>query len=100
MDESDRNSGTFRELRTVTDLALRTTKAMVQAVGKANLVVLESHLWLNLTEIRDDVEKMLFLDAPFTPKGLFGSAVDSFTKRFTEAQKMAQAQCHGLHQRP
>lgn len=39
----------------MTDLALRATKAAMQAVSKAMaiLVVLERHLWLNLTDIRD-----------------------------------------------
>lgn len=43
MDESGRDPGTFTELRMVTDLALRATKATMWAVGKAmaSLVVLE-----------------------------------------------------------
>lgn len=42
-----------------------------------NLVVLELHLWLNLTEIKD-TDKTVFLDSPVSPTGLFGSAVDGF----------------------
>ncbi len=101
MDESGRDPGTFTELRTVTDLALCATKVTTQAVGKAmaSLVVLERHLWLNLTDIRD-AEKMAFLDSPVSPKGLFGPAMDSFTERFTEAQKTSQALCHFLPKRP
>lgn len=78
-------------MRTGTDLALRATKAMTQAVGKAmaSLVVLECHLWLNLTDIRD-AEKIAFLDSPVSPKGLFSPALDGFTERFTEAQKTSQ----------
>lgn len=55
MDESGQDSDAFKELRTATDLALHATKATAQAIGKAmaNLVVLEHHFWLNLTEIRD-----------------------------------------------
>ncbi|MGL4480145.1 MAG: hypothetical protein ACRCVK_18220 [Aeromonas veronii] len=47
-----------------TDLALRATKATAQAIGRsmASLVVLECHLWLNLTEIKDQ-DKTAFLDA-------------------------------------
>lgn len=42
----------FKELCTETHLALHTTKTTVQAIGKAlaNLVVLEYHIRLNLTE--------------------------------------------------
>ncbi len=60
---------------------------MAQAIGKAmaNLVVLECHLWLYLTEIRDH-EKMAFLDSPVSPKGLLSSAMDGFAEHFTEAQ--------------
>lgn len=43
----------------------------------ANLMVLERHLWLNLTEIKD-ADKTVFLDSPVSPTGLFGSAVDGF----------------------
>ncbi len=101
MDESGRDPNAFTELRTMTDLALRATKETAQAISKAmtNLVVLECHLWLNLTEIRD-AEKMAFFDSPVSPKGLFGPAMDGFTERFTEAQKTLQALCHFLPKRP
>ncbi len=38
-----------------TDLALHTTKMTAQAIGRSmpSLVVLERHLWLNLTEMKD-----------------------------------------------
>ncbi|XP_016313464.1 contactin-3-like [Sinocyclocheilus anshuiensis] len=52
----------------------------------ASLVVLECHLWLTLTEMKD-ADKIPFLDAPVSPKGLFGPAVEGFAVRFTEAQK-------------
>ncbi len=43
LDESGRDSNTFKELRTVPGLALRITKATAQAIGKAmaNLEVVE-----------------------------------------------------------
>lgn len=43
LDESGRDPNTFKELRTVPGLALRTTKATVQSIGKAmaNLAVVE-----------------------------------------------------------
>lgn len=100
MEESGQHQDAFKELRTATDLALRATKATAQAVGKtmASLVVLERHLWLNLTEIRD-AEKMAFLDSPVSPKGLFGPAVDGLAQRFSEAQKTSQALRHFLPKR-
>ncbi len=52
----------------------------------ASLVVLERHLWLTLTEIKD-ADKVSFLDAPISPSGLFGPAVEGFAECFTEAQK-------------
>lgn len=62
----------FKELHTANNLSLCATKATAQAISKtmASLVVLERHLWLNLTEIRD-AEKMAFLDS-----------VDGFAERF------------------
>lgn len=63
------------------DLALHATKATTQAIGKAmaNLVLLERHLWLNLTYIRDD-DKDSFLDSPVSHKRLFGPVVDGFAE--------------------
>ncbi len=82
----------LRGLRSVTDLALRATKTMAQAIGcsMASLVVLERHLWLTLTEIKD-ADKVPFLDAPVSPTGLLGPAVEGFAECFTEAQKSSQA---------
>ncbi len=59
MDESGQHQDAFKSC-VVTDLALRTMKATAQAIGKtmASLVVLERHIWLNLTEIRN-AEKMV-----------------------------------------
>ncbi len=37
-----------------------------------------------------------FLDAPISPNGLFGPAVEGFAERFTEAQKASQAMRHFL----
>ncbi len=52
MDKSEPDPATLRGLRRATDLALHTTS---HAIGKsmASLVVLERHLWLTLTEIKD-----------------------------------------------
>lgn len=100
LDESSSSEPAFRDLRSTTDLALRATKATAQAIGRsmANLVVLERHLWLNLTEIKES-DKVAFLDAPVSPCGLFGPAVEGFTERFTAAQKSSQAMRHFLPKR-
>ncbi len=98
IDESEPDPATLRELRSATDLALRATKSTAQAIGRsmASLVVLERHLWL--TEIKD-ADKVSFLDAPISPSGLFGPAVEGFAERFTEAKKASQAMRHFLPKR-
>lgn len=51
LNESGTNPDVFKELCTATGQTLHTTKATAQVIGKAmaSLVVLELHLWLNLT---------------------------------------------------
>lgn len=95
MDESDPDA--FRDLRSTTDLALCATKTTAQAIDRAmaSLVVLERHVWLNLTEIKD-TDKAAFFDSPVFTTGLFGPAVDSLAKCFTAAQKSLQAMRHFL----
>ncbi len=82
MDKAGPDPAAFRELRSATDLALRATKTTAQAIGRsmASLVVLERHLWLMLTEIKD-ADKVPFLDSPVSPTGLFRPAVEGFTER-------------------
>ncbi len=96
IDESEPDPATLRELRSATDLALRATKTTAQAIGRS--IVLERHLWLTLTEIKD-ADRVSFLDAPISPSGLFGPAVEGFAERFTEAQKASQAMRHFLPKR-
>ncbi|ROI48126.1 hypothetical protein DPX16_0815 [Anabarilius grahami] len=76
LDESGVDEPAFRDLRSATDLALRATKATAQAIGHsmASLVVLERHLWLNLTEIKD-LDKTAFLEAPVSPSRASGGWV-------------------------
>ncbi len=100
MDESEPDPVTLRELTSATDLALCATKTTAQAMGRSmtSLVVLERHLWLMLTEIKD-ADKVPFLDAPMCPNGLFRSTVAGFAEHFTEAQKLSQAMRHILPKR-
>ncbi|KAL0152042.1 hypothetical protein M9458_052646, partial [Cirrhinus mrigala] len=100
LDEGGPDPEVFKELRRATDLALRTTKVTARAIGRSmgNLVVLDRHLWLTLTELKDS-EKTALLDAPVDPSGLFGAAVETFTERFAEAQKQSRAISHFLPKR-
>ncbi len=61
----------FKELCSPTDLALRATKATAQAIGRsmASLLVLEYHLWLNITEITE-ADKVPFVNSPVSPTSL------------------------------
>ncbi len=59
MDESNPNPAAFRELRSVTNLALHATKMTAQADQ-------QRHLWLNLTEMKD-ADKVPFLESPVSP---------------------------------
>ncbi len=86
------DSASLRNLRSATDLTLHATKATAQAIGRSmsSLIVLECHLWLTMTEMKE-ADKIPFLDAPISSGSLFGPAVEGFTERFTEAQKSSQA---------
>ncbi len=81
-------------------MALRATKATTQAIGRSmsSLIVLERHLWLTMTEIKE-ADKVPFLDAPVLSGSLFGPAVEGFAEHFTEAQKSSLAIQHFLPKR-
>lgn len=49
-----------------------------------SLVVLQRHLWLTHTQMRD-TEKVRLLDVAVSPNGLFGYAVEVFPEKFAEA---------------
>ncbi|ROL46355.1 hypothetical protein DPX16_9090 [Anabarilius grahami] len=55
-----------------------------------SLIVLNRHLWLTLTDMKD-AEKSALLNSPVNSSSLFGSSVESFSERFTEAQKQSRA---------
>ncbi len=55
-----------------TDLSLR---------AMAALVATERHLWLNQSNIKGK-DKIFLMDAPISPSGLFGDAVNSVVERF------------------
>lgn len=74
----------MQELCSATDYTLWAMKVKVQALGRvmSMLVVQECHLWLNLAEMLV-VEKILFLDAPFSQGGLIGDTVEDFLQQFS-----------------
>ncbi len=82
----------FSELRRATDLSLRATKQTARAIGHsmAAMVSTERHLWLNLTGIKER-DRSFLLDAPVSPSGLFGDAVNSVATRFREAKRYEEA---------
>ncbi len=56
----------------------------------AALVAAERHLWLTLSDIKDR-DRVFLLDAPLSPSGLFGDAVDTVVDRHQEAGRQAAA---------
>ena len=100
LDEEGVEAISVPDLRSATDLALRATKSAAQAIGRsmASLTVAERHLWLTLSEMPDS-ERSVFLDAPVSATGLFGSSVKDFADRFAEVQKTSQAMKHFLPKR-
>ncbi|KAI2646546.1 Transposon Ty3-G Gag-Pol polyprotein [Labeo rohita] len=80
------------ELRRTADLSLRATKETARAIGRsmAALVVAERHLWLTLSDMKEK-DRVFLLDAPLSPAGLFGDAVNAVVDRYQEARKQAAA---------
>ncbi len=80
------------ELCKAADLSLRATKETASAIGRsmAALVAAERHLWLTLSDIKDR-DRVFLLDAPLSPFGLFGDAVDSIVERHQEARRQVAA---------
>ncbi len=99
-EEAGLDSASLRDLRSATDLALRANKATAQAIGcsMSSLIVLERHLWLTMTEMKE-ADKVPFLDAPVLSGSLFGLAVEGFAECFTEDQKSSQVMRHFLPKR-
>ncbi len=86
------NADDISELRRTADLSLRATKETARAIGRsmAALVAAERHLWLTLSDIKDR-DRVFLLDAPLSPSGLFGDAVDIVVDRHQEAGRQAAA---------
>ncbi|KAI2651123.1 Transposon Ty3-G Gag-Pol polyprotein [Labeo rohita] len=77
------------ELRRTADLSLRATKETARAIGRsmAALVAAERHLWLTLSDMKEK-DRVFLLDAPLSPAGLFGDAVNAVVDRYQEARKL------------
>ncbi|KAL0165643.1 hypothetical protein M9458_037487, partial [Cirrhinus mrigala] len=80
------------ELRRTADLSLRATKETARAIGRsmAALVAAEKHLWLTLSDMKEK-DRVFLLDAPLSPAGLFGDAVNAVADRYQEARKQVPA---------
>lgn len=67
-------------------------KSISKSIGRsmAALLAMERDLWLNLSNNRERDESLI-LDAPHSPPGLFGNAVNSVVQRFQEAKKQGVA---------
>ncbi len=54
-EEAGLDSASLRDLRSMTDLALRATKATAQAIGHSmsSLIVLERQIWLTMTKMKE-----------------------------------------------
>lgn len=100
LDEGGADPEAFKDLRAATDFALKATKKTAQAIGRSMgyMVVLHRHLWLTLTELKD-ADRRALLNAPVSPSGLFGDAVEAIAERFSEAQKRSRAMNHFLPRR-
>ncbi len=83
---------TVCDLRRATDLSIRATKETARSISRsmAALVTMERHIWLNLSNIKGK-DKNFLTDAPLSPSGLFGDAVNSVVERFQESAKQAAA---------
>ncbi len=93
LDEGEQiSSSDVGELRRTADLALRATKETARAIGRsmAAMVAAERHLWLTLSDMKEK-DRVVLMDAPLAPSGLFGDAVNSVVDRFQEASKQAAA---------
>lgn len=77
------------EVRKAIDLSLRTIKQTAQAIGysMAAMVVTERHLWLDLSSLKES-DKIFLLNAPISPFGLFGNAVDEVLERFEQDKRL------------
>ncbi len=93
LDEGEQiSSSDVGELRRTADLGLRATKETARAIGRsmAAMVAAERHLWLTLSDMKEK-DRVVLMDAPLAPSGLFGDAVNSVVDRFQEASKQAAA---------
>ncbi len=86
------SSDDITELRRTADLALRITKETARAIGQsmAAVLVAERHLWMTLSNIREE-DRVFLLDAPLAPSGLFGNAVGTIVDRHQQARTQAVA---------
>lgn len=100
LDGNEPDPDGVRDLRAATDFALMATKRTAQAIGRSMgfMVALHRHLWLTLADLKE-ADKRALLNAPLSPAGLFGDAVDAVVQRFAEDQKRSRAMSQVLPRR-
>lgn len=81
----DKGKGKGLSPEAMKELHHRSRSPCYQAIGDGAMVAMESHLWLNLVEIGRK-EKNLFLDAPLSPSGFFGTSMEVLVEKFREAR--------------
>ncbi len=86
----------LHELRAAMDLALRATKVTAQSLGRAmsTLVVQERHLWLCLTDMKEQ-EKVQFLNAPVSQTGLSATLSRAVPSSFRQHRRRSSTSCAG-----
>ncbi|XP_073690635.1 inositol polyphosphate-5-phosphatase A-like [Garra rufa] len=65
----------------------------------AALVAAERHLWLTLSSMKDK-DRVLLIDAPLPPSGLFGDSVNEVVDRHQEAKRQAATPTGVLREGP
>ncbi|KAI7814652.1 hypothetical protein IRJ41_023079 [Triplophysa rosa] len=80
------------EVRSTANYILRATRGVLGSLGHAmaSTVVAQRHLWLTLANLPER-DQSAFLNAPFSPSGLFGEGLGTFQVRFEYSKKQAES---------
>lgn len=65
----------------------------------AQMLTVESHFWLNLTDIKEK-DKTFLMDAPISKDGLFGEAVTLVVDKFRAAKQQSDSFRQMIPRRP
>ncbi len=91
LDEGESISpNTVCELRRATDLSLRAAKETAKSIGRSMAALVATNRHFKESNIKGK-DKNFLMDAPISPSGLFGDAVNSVVGRFQESATQAAA---------